>query len=485
MTRTAWWFVAVAACQGGGGSEVPGGGGGTPVGTTTTGTPPPAFDCATEVPELPLPAPTRIFGYTNAEDFAFDAAGNYVATDAFGNLVRIPMGGPASIWVPDLGETAGTAFLPDGTLAIANVGEGRVQRVYENGSTDRLIGALSYPNGVAVDAQGVVYVADQNLGEVIAYDPETDDRRVIAEGLFNPNGVALGPGHQTLYVGSFGGATVHAIDLTADAGAVLFGTTPVATTTPTGGDDACIGLAEGDECFLDSGLGACDAAGACVLMLDVGACAGKVAGDPCVTDTLGLPNASVCADHPSGVLFCPEVPADVVLACVGSAVDEPCTARDIDRMCRESWEGILVCDITPWTETAYAACDGLAVDDACVVLDMEAYTAGTCLQDPYGYGVVCSPNWGGYGYTFHGGLDGMAVDACGYVWVTEYTLGYVWRFPPEGGEPELAVETDTFWIPNMHWGNGVGGWDTETMYMQDRSTDDLLVIPIGLPAAQP
>ena len=83
----------------------------------------------------------------------------------------------------------------------------------------------------------------------------------------------------------------------------------------------------------------------------------------------------------------------------------------------------------------------------------------------------------------HGGLDGVQVDACGYVWVTEYTLGYVWRFPPTGGDPELAVETGTFWIPNMHWGNGIGGWEEDVMYMQDRFSDELLVIPVGIPGA--
>jgi hypothetical protein len=35
----------------------------------------------------------------------------------------------------------------------------------------------------------------------------------------------------------------------------------------------------------------------------------------------------------------------------------------------------------------------------------------------------------------------------------------------------------------MHWGNGIGGWDTHTLYMQDRSSDELMVIPTGIPGA--
>ena len=117
------------------------------------------------------------------------------------------------------------------------------------------------------------------------------------------------------------------------------------------------------------------------------------------------------------------------------------------------------------------------------MIDYEGYASGTCAEDPYFGANYCDVGFGGGGYSFHGGLDGVQVDACGYVWVTEYTLGYVWRFPPTGGDPELAVETGTFWIPNMHWGNGIGGWEEDVMYMQDRFSDELLVIPVGIPGA--
>lgn len=448
-------------------------------GTTDTGTWVPSYDCATDVPELPLEVTDRIGGFTGAEDFAIDDEGRYVATDDFGNLVRIEMNGDVEVWVPNLGSTAGTAFLSDGTLVIAVVDSGEVVRVRKNGSTQTLISGLSYPNGLTVSDDDVVYIADQNLGEILSWDGET--RETLATGLFNPNGVTLSVDQQTLYVGSFGGATVHAIDLT--TGAVeLFGMTPVDTTTL--GSGACAGLYEGDECFLDAGIGIgeCDAVGDCVLTLDTGACASASTGDPCQTDTLGEVNDSVCAPHPSGYLFCPEVPGEVVTACFGKSEGDPCTAMSIDRECRNSWEGILVCDITPWTDVSIEACVGSSIGDDCVIEDVEGYAQGTCGDDPYGPDTICSPDWGG-GYSFQGGLDGIGVDACGYVWVTEYTLGYVWRFPPEGGDPELGVATGTFWIPNLHWGNGAGGFDEETMYVQDRFTDELLAVPIGLPDA--
>lgn len=459
---------------------------GAPTGSTGTGSTSAVSCDPAAIPTLPLQVTERIGGFTGAEDFAFDLDGNYVATDDGGNIVRISRDASAfEVWSPAFGESSGTAFLPDGTLAIGNVERGVVQRIRKNGGTGRLLGGMSYPNGLAVHPDNIVFAADQNTGEILRYDVDADERSVLATDLYSPNGLALSPDYGTLYVGSFGGGTVHAIDL--ETGAVtLFGQTPGGSTS-TGGADDCAARAAGDECWLEFvGLGTCVSDGtglACEWVGDRDACQGLAEGDPCTTTTLGQPNDSICqpVSGAPGELFCPEVPADVVQACVGLSEYDSCEAQGVTRDCRRNWEDILVCDVTRWNDVSEEACQGQSGGDDCVILDVEGYADGTCQQGYYG-GLTCDPGWyGGGGYTFHGGLDGVQVDVCGYVWVTEYTFGYVWRFPPEGGEPELAVETGTFWIPNMHWGTGVGGWELDTMYMQDRFTDELLVIPVGLP----
>ena len=475
-------LLVVSACEPGGSVDPKKHKTKTPPITTPTEVEP--VDCEVDVPDLPLQVTERLRGFTGAEDFAFDNKGRYVATDDFGNLVRRDINGDGGIWTPGIGNTAGTHFLPNGHLAIADVGQGRVVRVQKNGSTETMIGGMAYPNGITVDMDGVVYVADQTYGEVIRYDPETDDTQVIASELFNPNGLALSVDHRTLYVGSFGGGTIHAIDLDNPGEAVLHGQTPGGT-EQTSVVDSCEGRSEGDECFLDFiGLGSCLSDGidlTCEFTVNEDACLGLSAGDPCQHTVLGEPMDSICSMQPTlGTLFCPRVPAEVVTSCIGAAEDDSCTALGLDRECRESWEELMICDVTAWIEQSELACEGANVDDACVIIEYEGYVDGTCQQG--GGDLTCDPGWNG-GEQFFGGLDGVAVDACGYVWATEYTKGYVWRFPPEGGEPDLAVETETFWIPNMHFGNGIGGWDPNTMYMQDRSTDDLLVIPIGIPGA--
>lgn len=437
-----------------------------------------------------LPEPpydfTRISGFTGAEDFAFDIDGNYVATDGGGNIVRIDYEGNQEVWVPGFGEAAGTAFMLDGTLAIANVETGRVMQVQENGGTNRIMGGLSYPNGVTVDMWGRVYVADQNLGFVKRWDPVWDTTEVVAEGLYNPNGLALSPDQNTLYVGSFGGGTIHSVDLQAELpNTTLFAETPSVTLTGSGTDEACQGRNQADECFLTSGLGigTCEENGKgglfCDDTVDVAACTGKVFGDYCSTTALGEVVDSLCTERTTtGELFCPKVPGPVVTACVDRAENDPCTAMGIDRSCRWSWEDILVCDITPWDDVAAEACVGLSTGDYCVVEDYEGFSEGSC-QDSWGSDLTCEPDWWG-SYSFEGGLDGVSADACGNIWVTEYTLGYVWRFSPDGTQADLAVDTETFWIPNLHWGSGVGGWDKDALYIQDRLDDTMFEVRPGV-----
>ncbi|NCG19134.1 MAG: hypothetical protein GWP91_08990 [Rhodobacterales bacterium] len=452
----------------------------TPPATTTVPQVPPV-DCDA-LPSLPLSF-ERIRGFTTAEDFAIDIDGYYWATDNSGTVVRIPFEGGKEPISPGFGESAGTVFDKDGFLIIADVLGGSLQRIDpDTGGKERILGGLAYPNGVTVDDDGWIYVAEQDAGQVRRVDPGSGADEVIATGFLNPNGLALSPDHKTLYVGSFGGGTVHAVDLTgASDSAELFGRTPGG-----GISRGCDGLFEGDECFLPFvGLGQCRDGGAglaCEWFIDSSACATKAAGEACVTSALGQPVDSVCAiSLVDGQLFCPKVPAEVIVACEGASQDDGCNAQGLDRTCRESWEGVLVCDTIAWEDAMAQGCEGLSAGDPCVIVDYEGFADGTC-GTVYG-NFVCDPGFSNGYQTFNGGLDGVAADECGNVYVTEYTVGLVWRFPAEGGEAELAIETGAFWIPNLHWGNGVGGWDARTLFVQDRSSGEMLSVETGVGSA--
>lgn len=81
-----------------------------------------------------------------------------------------------------------------------------------------------------------------------------------------------------------------------------------------------------------------------------------------------------------------------------------------------------------------------------------------------------------------GALDGMAVDACGNVYVCEFGPATIWRISPDGLTivPLVELGADTSWIPNMQWGSGIGGWDSETLYVLDFSANRVFAVPTGV-----
>ena len=82
-----------------------------------------------------------------------------------------------------------------------------------------------------------------------------------------------------------------------------------------------------------------------------------------------------------------------------------------------------------------------------------------------------------------GMLDGMAVDACGNIYVCEYIAARVWRISPDGQQvqPIVNLSSETSWIPNMQWGSGVGGWDEQILYVLDIATNKLYEVPVEVP----
>lgn len=77
-----------------------------------------------------------------------------------------------------------------------------------------------------------------------------------------------------------------------------------------------------------------------------------------------------------------------------------------------------------------------------------------------------------------GGLDGIGVDECGYVYVAEYTTGVVYRITP-AGETSVLANVPSFWIPNIKWGRGLGGFERNVMFVADRDQSSLFAMQIN------
>jgi DNA-binding beta-propeller fold protein YncE len=68
----------------------------------------------------------------------------------------------------------GVALAPDGTLVVGDRGNNRVQILTTDGKFIREFHTFSRPSGVAVDRNGMLYVADSESGSVTR-DPKTKE----------------------------------------------------------------------------------------------------------------------------------------------------------------------------------------------------------------------------------------------------------------------------------------------------------------------
>lgn len=446
-------------------------------------------DVCDDLTPIPLDA-DYLEGFTGAEDFAFDGEGYLVSIDQRGNLIGINQAGERKVILANASDFgAGARFLPDGDFVFSDADKGNLIRVNPaEGVPIVVLSGLQYPNGLDVDLDGYVYIAEQGASQVRRIEPSSGADEVIASDLYQPNGVTFSPDYQTMFVGSFGAGVVYAVDRGEDGSwsePRVYATTPEAPGVP---PDWCDTAAPGDACPTNYGygVGVCTDDGSgdstCELVLDTAACADLAVGDACTSVLFDRPVDSICteADDGSG-LFCPRTDAENIAACEGIDEYGVCSLEGGGGYCYTSWEGVRAClDTTSYYNAYVEGCVDKAEGDDCVIDDNVFPTVGICGDGTvWGFtDLVCYP--GGITYSSHGGLDGINMDECSNLYVTEYTLGKVWRFDAEGAEAELVSRLGASWIPNMHWGNGIGGWETDVLYVMDRDRAGVFALPVGV-----
>lgn len=281
-----------------------------PTGTTAaTGDTAPPLDCSI-LP--PVPVQYQVLQqFETSEDFDLDGDG-YLCSITDQNLACLDLYGNRKVLSPNISQsTAGTRILATGDWVVADVARGALVRVdAATGAVTTIATGLAYPNGVEVDADNMVYVAENSGRKVQQIDAYTGEKWQVASGLSQPNGVILSPDGNTLYVGSFGGGVIYAIDR--------------------------LGPTEWDE---------------------------------------------------ERILYEPSMPDN--------------------------------------------------------------------------------------------GFDGINVDACGNVYITEFVVGRVYRITPDGTQVNVVVDLPSGWIPNMRWGHDIGGWSSDILYVT--AWDRLYALDMGIP----
>lgn len=103
-----------------------------------------------------------------------------IASDKHRELARV-----------DMGE--GIDVLPDGALVVSeDKPGGRVLRLDRNGELTVLAADLRRPEGLCVDADGVIYVAETGRGRVLALRPDGTQREWVS-GLNEPDQIECAP----------------------------------------------------------------------------------------------------------------------------------------------------------------------------------------------------------------------------------------------------------------------------------------------------
>lgn len=78
--------------------------------------------------------------------------------------------------------------------------------------------------------------------------------------------------------------------------------------------------------------------------------------------------------------------------------------------------------------------------------------------------------------------DGLGVDVCGYLWVPDYSTSALYRISPSGSVQTYIDSTLTNYGHGLEWGNGVGNWLTDAIYMPlPYNNNQVAEIQIGVP----
>ena len=67
------------------------------------------------------------------------------------------------------------------------------------------------------------------------------------------------------------------------------------------------------------------------------------------------------------------------------------------------------------------------------------------------------------------------------MYVTDFGEGQVFRWRASGEPPEVVATLPDFWIPNMDFGPGTGGFDSDKLWVITRDGGFIYGLDIGIP----
>jgi hypothetical protein len=152
-----------------------------------------------------------------------------VSSESTGRVYRIDrQTGAVLLEVRDLNKPRGIVELSDGSLLIAESGNGKITLISgSKGETRReMATGLATPSGM-VNTVGGVYITETDTGSILRLDPVSGRRTILTQGLKSPQGITLtstgrlavletGAAQITIVDPASGGSTVRATNLPLD-----------------------------------------------------------------------------------------------------------------------------------------------------------------------------------------------------------------------------------------------------------------------------
>lgn len=128
-------------------------------------------------------------GFLRPNAIALDTSGNIYVTDAGAqSLSRITAAGAQTTLATGLSGVSGVAVVADGTIFVAFAGA--VARVASGGVVNSFVSGPAVPGGIAADGSGNVFLADTANNRVLRFSP-AGRQSTVAAGLNAPQAVAL------------------------------------------------------------------------------------------------------------------------------------------------------------------------------------------------------------------------------------------------------------------------------------------------------
>lgn len=158
-------------------------------------------------------------GHEFAEGMAFDADGHFYFTDVpAGKLFRVDAkSGEKSLFDGETGKTNGIAMGPDGALYGCAGGAKRINRWDLKTGEKSVVAEGPHSNDIAITDSGIIFFTDPKSKSVWRVSPAPERKLTKAAALdWRPNGLALNPDQDGLFVADFQADTIHRFPVAKD-----------------------------------------------------------------------------------------------------------------------------------------------------------------------------------------------------------------------------------------------------------------------------